>query len=182
MYHNSSHIPTLMHAQTSTHAILTTFNRLETPCRGPGAYGINVWEQRPSARHDNRANNQKKAYLQAKNLQRHLRNAHGEYCTDNVTCLQNLYTCTGPGATACTLSFLSSSHIVNPSNTYAYTFLYICHSLNIQQAQNTLCRGPGACSVNVWGQRPTVRQNNRGSNEKKVCYNRAYLQAKNLRH
>ena len=29
MYHNSSHIPTLMHARTSTHAILTTFNRLK---------------------------------------------------------------------------------------------------------------------------------------------------------
>ena len=63
-----------------------------TPCRGPGAYSINVWEQRPSARHDNRANNQKKAYLQAKNLQRHLRNAHGEYCTDNVMCVQDLCT------------------------------------------------------------------------------------------
>ena len=68
------------------------------------------------------------------------------------------------------LPFLSSSHIVNPSNTHAYTFLYICHSLNIQQAWNTLCKGPGTSSVNVWGHRPIVRQNNRANNEKKPIF------------
>ena len=36
MYHNSSHIPTLIHAQTSTHAILTTSNSLETHLQRPG--------------------------------------------------------------------------------------------------------------------------------------------------
>ena len=48
--------------------------------------------QQQAARHSNQTNNQKKSYLQAKNLQRHLRKAHGDYCTDNVTCLKNLCT------------------------------------------------------------------------------------------
>ena len=44
MYHNSSHIPTLMYARTSTHAILTTSNRLEThPAEAlHGAYSVKV--------------------------------------------------------------------------------------------------------------------------------------------
>ena len=47
-------------------------------------------------------------------------------------------------------------------------YFYICHHHNIQQARNTLCRGPGAYSVNIWGQRPKLWITNRANNEKKV--------------
>ena len=125
--------------------------------------GKNLRHLRQSVRHSNRAYNQKKCYIQAKNLQRHLIKAH-------VTCLQNLCTVLALVSLLAVLPFSSSSHIVNPSNTHAYTFLYICHSLNIQQAWNTLCKGPGTSSVNVWGHRPIVRQNNRANNEKKPIF------------
>ena len=84
--------------------------------------------------------------------------------------MQNLCTVLALVSLLAVLPFSSSSHIVNPSNTHAYTFLYICHSLNIQQAWNTLCKGPGTSSVNVWGHRPIVRQNNRANNEKKPIF------------
>ena len=76
------------------------------PCRGPGAYSVNVWGQRASARINNRQNNQpRKPYMQAKNLQRHLKKVHGENCTvDKFYCIvfaKPLHRRI-PGTTACT--------------------------------------------------------------------------------
>ena len=51
-------------------------------CRAPGAYSVNVWGQRASAHAHNRSNNNpRNPYMQAKNLQRHLKKIHGENCT-----------------------------------------------------------------------------------------------------
>ena len=70
----------------------------------------------------------------------------------------------------------SSSHIVNPPNTHAYMYFYTCHPHNIQQVRNTPCRGPGAYSVNIWGQSPKQRQ----ANQVTMKRNCIYMQAKNL--
>ena len=98
-----------------------------------------------------------------------------------------------PGTTACVLLPLlerwkmnvmqllygcTTTHhtLFNPPNTHAYTFFYICHFLNIQQFRNTPCRGPGAYSVNVWGQRASARAHNRSNNNPP----KPYMQTKNL--
>ena len=100
-------LPTQVQTHSSAYAIQQARN---TPCRGPGAYSVNVWGQRASARINNRQNNQpRKPYMQAKNLQRHLKKVHGENCTvDKFHCIvfaKPLH-CRIPGTTACTFKLV----------------------------------------------------------------------------
>ena len=85
-HHTLLTLPTHMHTHSSAYVIQQARN---TPCRGPGAYSVNVWGQRASTRINNRQNNQpRKPYMQAKNLQRHLKKVHGENCTvDKFYCI-----------------------------------------------------------------------------------------------
>ena len=112
MWYNYTTIPHHTLLTLPTHTLFYIWHSLNiqqsrnTPCRGPGAYSVNVWGQRASTRAHNRQNNNpRNPYLQAKNLQRHLKKIHGENCTVHkfyCSVFAKPLHCRIPGTTACT--------------------------------------------------------------------------------
>ena len=143
LHHNSSsHIVN----PPNTHIILhmTSLNIQQsrnTPCRGPGAYSVNVWGQRASTRAHNRQNNNpRNPYLQAKNLQRHLKKIHGENCTVHkfyCSVFAKPLHCRIPGTTACTFVIIKlvfhylilQSYVTCAEKYTTYMYTIMCHTV-----------------------------------------------------